>query len=191
MVPPFCTERRLLWLARPPRWFLLALEHGSDDEGEEIGMLERREPHHSPISVVSLRAPPEPMSGTKNRPLLVEESLGPHYIIVEDSLAPRYIVVQEPPVPMSRVKHRPCLVVQSLGKPADDRATTTSPVPISGKKDQPFLVDDPPAVPKVNNLCLGGENPLEGGSATHPINLVSPPSATVPVGDAEPRVLPT
>ena len=45
-------------------------------------------------------------------------------------------------------------------------------------------------MPKVNNLCRGGGNPVEGGSATLPINLVSPPSTTSPMEDPEPRVLP-
>ena len=54
------------------QWFPLALEQGNDDEGEEIGVLERRALHHSPISVASLPAPLEPMSGTRDRPMLVE-----------------------------------------------------------------------------------------------------------------------
>ena len=56
-------------------------------------MLERHELHHSPISVASSPAPPEPMSGTRDRPMLVEGSPAPHYIMVEDSLAPQFIVV--------------------------------------------------------------------------------------------------
>ena len=31
---------------------------------------------------------------------------------------------------------------------------------------------------------------MEGGSATHPINLVSPPTTTSPTEDPQPRVLP-
>ena len=75
-------------------------------------------------------------------------------------------------------------------EPTEDRAGTTPPVPMSGTKDCPSLVDDSPAVPKVNNLCWGGGNPVEGGSATLPINLVSPPSTTSPMEDPQPRVLP-
>ena len=172
------------------RWFPLALEQGSDNEEEEIGVLERRELHHSPISVAASPAPPEPRSGTTNRPMLVKESPVPHDIMVEDSPAPHYIVVEESSVPMSGVKNRPCLVVQSL-EPTEDRASTTCPVPVSGTKVQPSLVDDSLAGPKVNNLCLGGgENPVERGSATLPINFVSPPATTIPVEDPQPRVLP-
>ena len=140
-------------------------------------MLERHELHHSPISVASLPAPSEPMSGTRDRPMLVEESPAPHYIMVEDSPAPQFIVGEESPVPMSGVKNRPCLVVESP-EPTEDRAGTTSPVPMSGTKDRPSLVDDSPAMPKVNNLCWGGGKPVEGSSATLPINLVSPPTTT-------------
>ena len=121
--------------------------------------------------------------------MLVEESLAPHYIIVEDSLAPQCIVVEESPVPMSGVKDRPCLVVQ-FPEPTEDRAGTTSSVPMSGTKDHPFLVHDSTAVPKVNNLCWGGRNPVEGGSATLPINLLSPPLTTSLMGDPQPRALP-
>ena len=32
-----------------------------------------------------------------------------------------------------------------------------------GAKDRPSLVDDYPAVQKVNNLCSGEGNPVEGG----------------------------
>ena len=88
------------------QWFPLALEQGNDDEEEEIGVLEHRPLHHSPISVASSPAPPEPMSGTRDRPMLVEESPAPHYIMVEDSPAPQCIVVEEFPVPMSSVKDR-------------------------------------------------------------------------------------
>ena len=134
------------------QWFPLALEQGNDDEEEEIGVLERHELHHSPISVASSPAPPEPMSGTRDRPMLVEESPAPHYIMVEDSPAPQFIVVEESPVPMSGVKNRPCLVVESA-EPTEDWTGATSPVPMSGTKDRPSLVDDSPAMPKVNNLC--------------------------------------
>ena len=140
------------------RWFPLVLEQGNDDEEEEIGVLERHELHHSPISVASSPAPLEPMSGTRDRPMLVEESPAPHYIMVEDSPAPQFIVVEESPVPMSGVKNRPCLVVESA-EPTEDRASTTSPVPMSCTKDRPSLEDDFPAMPKVNNLCWGGGNP--------------------------------
>ena len=104
----------------------------------------------------------------------VEESLAPQYIMVEDCPAPQCIVVEESPVPMSGVKHRPCLVLESL-EPTENWAGTTSPVPMSGTKDSPSLLDDSPAVPKVNNLCWGGGNSVEEGSSTLPINLVSPP----------------
>ena len=60
------------------QWFPLALEQGNDDEEEEIGVLERHQLHHSPIPVASSPAPPEPMSGTRDRPMLVEESPAPH-----------------------------------------------------------------------------------------------------------------
>ena len=92
------------------QWFARAFEQGSDD-GEEIGVLDHRPLHHSPISVASLPAPPESLSGTRNRPMLVEESPAPHYIMAGDSPAPQCIVVEESPVPMNGVKERPCLVV--------------------------------------------------------------------------------
>ena len=121
--------------------------------------------------------------------MLVKASPAPHYIIVEDSPAPQCIVVGESPVPMIGVKNRPCLVVESP-EPTEDRAGTKSPVPMSGTKDHPSLVDDSPAMPKVNNVCWGGGgDPLQGGSATRPINLVSPPSTTSPMEDPQPRVL--
>ena len=113
--------------------------------------------------------------------MLFEESQAPHYIMVEDSQAPQCIVVEESPVPMSGVKDRPCLVVK-FPERTEGRAGTESPVPMSGTKDRPSLVDDSPAVLKVNNLCWRGENPVEGGSATLPKNLVSPPSTTSPMG---------
>ena len=69
------------------RWFLLALEQGSDYEEEEIGVLEHRPLHHSSIFAASSPALPEPMSGTGNRPMLVEESPAPNYIMVEHSRA--------------------------------------------------------------------------------------------------------
>ena len=58
---------------------------------------------------------------------------------------------------------------------------------MSGTKDRPSLVDDSPAVPKVNNLCGGGGNPVEGGSATLLINLVS--AAVVAVGIRPPQYI--
>ena len=152
-------------------------------------MLERRALQHSPISVASSPAPPEPMSGTRDRPMLVDKSRAPHFIMVEDSPAPQCMVAEESPVPMSGVKNRPCLVVESP-EPTEYRAGTTSPAPMSGTKDRPSLVDDSPAMPKVNNLCWGGGNPVEGGLATLPINLVSPPTTTSPTEDPQPRVLP-
>ena len=39
------------------QWSLPSLDHGSDNGGEEMGVLERRELHDSPISVASSRAP--------------------------------------------------------------------------------------------------------------------------------------
>ena len=171
------------------QWFPLALEQGSDNEEEEIRVVERRELHHSPISVALSPARPGPMSGTRICPLLVDESPAPHYIMVEDSAAPQCIVVEESLVPMSSVKDRPCLVVESP-EPTEDRAGATSPVPMSGMKDRLSLVDDSPAVPKLNNLCWGGGNPVDGGSATLPINSFSPPSTTSPMEDRQPRVLP-
>ena len=151
-------------------------------------MLEHRTLHFL-FSVASSPAPPEPMSGTRDRPMLVEESPAPHYIMVDDSPAPQCIDVDDSPVPMSGVKNRPCLVVESP-EPTEDQAGTTSPVPMSRTNDRPSLVDDSPAMPKLNNLCWGQGNPVEGGSATLPINLISPPTTTSRTEDPEPRVLP-
>ena len=159
------------------RWFTLELEQGIDDEEKDIGVLEDRPRHHSHISVAPSPAPPEPMSRTRNHPMLVEESPAPHYTVVQDSAAPQYIVSEESPLPMSGVKDRRCLIVESP-QPMEERAGATLPVPMSGTKDGPSLVGDSPAVLKVDNLCWGGENPVETGSATLPINLVSPPSTT-------------
>ena len=50
-----------------------------------MGVLEHRTLHQSPISVASLHARPEPMSGTRDCPMLVEESPAPYYIMVEYS----------------------------------------------------------------------------------------------------------
>ena len=97
------------------QWFPVALEQGNDDEEEEIGVLEHRPLQHSPISVASSLALPEPMSGSRDCPMHVEESPAPHYIMVEDSLAPQCIVVEESPVPMSGVKDRLCLVINISG----------------------------------------------------------------------------
>ena len=47
----------------------------------KIGVLERRQLHQSPISVLSSPAPLEPMSGARNQPTLAEESQARHYII--------------------------------------------------------------------------------------------------------------
>ena len=151
------------------QWFPLALEQGNNDEEKEIRVLECRELHHFALSVASLPAPPEPMSGTRDRLVLVEESPAPHYIMVEESPAPQCIVVEESRLLLSGVQDRPCLVLESP-EPTEDRAGTTSPVPMSGTKDRPSLVDDSPGVPKVNDLCWGGENQMEGGSATLSIN---------------------
>ena len=170
------------------QWFPLALEQGNNNEEEEIGVLEHRPLHHSTISVASSTALPEPMSGTRDRRMLVEESPAPHYIMVEDSPAPQCIVVDESLVPMSSVEDRPCQSLEYL-EPTEDRAGTTSPVPMSGTKHCSSLVDDSPAMPKVNNLCWEGGNPVEGGSATLPINLVSPPTTTSPTEDPQPRLL--
>ena len=166
------------------QWFPLALEQGIDDEEEEIGVLERHELHHSPISVASSPAPPEPVSGTRDCPMLVEKSPAPHYIMVEDSPAPQFIVVEESPVPMSGVKNHPCLVLESP-EPTENQASTTSAVPMSGTTHRPSLIGDSPAMPKVNNLCWGGGDPVEGGSATLPINLVPPPTTTSPTEDRQ------
>ena len=154
------------------QWFSLALEKGNDDEEEEIGVLEHRPLHQSPISVASSPAPPQPMSGTRDRPMLVEESPAPHHIMVEDSPANQCIVVEESPVPMSGVKDRPCLVVESP-ETTEDQAGTTSPVPMSGTKDRPSLVDDSPRVPKVKNLCWG-ERKSGGGRFSNPPNNLGP-----------------
>ena len=172
------------------RRFPLVLEQGGDEEEEEIGVLNRREPHHFPISVASSPAPPESMSGTRHHPTLVKESPAPHYIIVEDSPAPQYIVEQESQVPMSGIKNHQCLVVESPPNPTEDKARATSQVPRSGTRDRPSLVDDSPAVPKVSNPGWGAENRVEGGSETLPINLVSPPSTTFPMEDPQRQVLP-
>ena len=93
-------------------------------------------------------------------------------------------------MPMSGLKNHPCLVLESPPEATEDRASTTSPVPMSGTKDHPSLVDNFPASPKVTNLCWRGENPVEGSSATIPINLVSPPSTTFPMEVTQPRVVP-
>ena len=171
------------------RWFPLAFEQGSNDEEEEIGVLEHRPLHHSPISVASSPALPEPMSVTRNCPMLVDKSPAPNYIIVEDSPAPQCTVLVESLMPPSGVINPACLVVESP-EPTEDRASTTSLVPISGTKDRPSLAADTTAVPKVNNLCWGRENLVEGGSVTLPINLVSPCSTTFPMKDPQLRVLP-
>ena len=171
------------------QWLPLALGQGNKDEEEDIGVLERHELHHLPISVASSPAPLEPMSGPGDRPMLVEESPLPHYIMVEDYLAPQCIVVQKSLVPMSGVKNPLCLVVESL-EPTEDRAGYKSQVPMSGTKDPSSPVDDSAVVPKVDNLRWGGGNPVEGGSATLPESLVSPPSTTSPGEDPQSQILP-
>ena len=103
-------------------------------------MLEHRPLHRSPISVASSPAPPEPMSGTRDRPMLVEESPAPHYIMVEDSPAPQCIFVEGLPVVISGVEDHPCLLVESP-EPTEHRAGTTSPVNMSCTKDCPCLWD--------------------------------------------------
>ena len=156
------------------QWFLQALGQGNDYEEEEIGVLERHELHDSPISSPSSPAPPELMSGTRDGPMLVEESLAPHYIMMEDSPASQCIVVEETPVPMSCVKKSPCLVVESL-EPTEDRAGPTSSVPMSGRKDRASLMDDSPAVLNVKNLCLGRRESGGGSFSNPPNNLGLPP----------------
>ena len=133
-------------------------------------MLGRRELYQSPISVASSPAPPQPMSGTRERPMLVKESPAPHYIMAEDFPARQCIVVEESPVPMSSVKHRPCLVLESL-EPTEDRAGPTFPVPMSGTKDRLSLMDDSLAMPKVNNLCWGGRESGVGRFSNPPNKL--------------------
>ena len=91
---------------------------------------------------------------------------------------------------MSGLKNRPCLVEEPPPEPTGDPAGTTSPVSMSGPEDQPSLVDDSPTVQKVQNLCWGGENLVEGGPATLPINLVSPRSTTFTVEEPQLRVIP-
>ena len=66
----------------------------------------------TPISLASSPAPPEPVSGRRDQPTLMEEFLACQYIEVEDSPAPQDMVVEESPVPMSGAKNRPCLVVE-------------------------------------------------------------------------------
>ena len=122
-------------------------EEGGNNEGEEFGMLECPESHHSPIFVTSSSAPAEAMLGTRDQTTLVRETLAPHYIMVEDSPSPQYMVVEESPVPMSDVKSQPCLVVECRPEPTGERARTTSPVPMNGPKDQLSLVDDSLGVP--------------------------------------------
>ena len=73
----------------PWRW-----DRQNNDEEEEIGVLERHEHHHPPIAVAWSPAPPEPMSVTRDRPMLVDESPMPHPIMVEASPAPQCIVVE-------------------------------------------------------------------------------------------------
>ena len=171
------------------QWFCLAFRQGNDDEEEEIGVLERHELHHSPISVASSPAPPEPMSGTRECSMLVEEFPTPHYIMVEDSPPRQCIAVEESPVRMSGVRNGPCHVVESLGPP-EDWAGPTSPVPMSGTKDRLSLVVILRRCRRLTICAWGGGNPVEGGSATLPINLVPTPSTTSPIEDPQLRVLP-
>ena len=56
---------------------------------------------------------------------------------------------------------------------------------MSGTNDQPSLVDDSPPVPKVTEICWGGENPVEGGSAALPKKFVSPSSTTSPWSNSD------
>ena len=99
------------------------------------------------------------------------------------------LLSRNPRVPMSGVENHPCLVVESP-KLTEGRAGTESPVPMSGTKDRPSLMDDSPVMPKVHNLCWGRGNPVEGGSATLRMNLVSPPTTISPMEGPQPRVLP-
>ena len=87
---------------------------------------------------------------------------------VRTGFTPQFIIVEVPLVPMSDVKNRACLVVESL-EPTEDLADTRSPVPMSGTKDHPSLVDHSPAMPKVNNLCFGGRE-SGGGRFSNPPN---------------------
>ena len=92
-------------------------------------------------------------------------------------------------MPMSGVKDRPCLVVESPER-TEDRGGTTSPVPMSGTKHHQSLMDDSPAVPKVNNPCWGGRKSGGGrlsnppnGIGVSPLNYTSyggPPTAVLP-----------
>ena len=66
----------------------------------------------------SLPAPPEPMSGKRDQPTLVEGSPAADYIVVEECPAPQCVVVEESPAPMSSLKDRPCLVVESSPGPS-------------------------------------------------------------------------
>ena len=52
------------------QWFPLALKQGNDDEEGEIGVLKHRPLHHSPISVPSSPASPEPVQGPGIAPCL-------------------------------------------------------------------------------------------------------------------------
>ena len=135
------------------RWFPLALEQGSDHEEEEIGELDHRPLPPSLISVASSPIPPEPVSGTRNRHMLLGEIKAPHIYIYP--VYTQYIGVEESPVPMSGVKERRCLVVESP-EPTEDQAGTTSLVPMSGRKDRPSLVDDSLAGRRLT-ICPGGE----------------------------------
>ena len=171
------------------QWFPLALQQGNNEEEEQIGVLERRELHHSPVSAASSPAPPQPMLGTRDRPMLLKGSPAPHYIMVEDSPAPQCIVLEASPVPMSGVKDRRCLVVQSP-EPTEDRAGTTFPVPMSGTEDRPSLEDDSLAVRKANNLCLGGRESAAGRFSNPPNKLGFSPLNAYPMEDPRPRVLP-
>ena len=89
------------------RWSLLSLESGSDDEGEEIGVLRHRGSRRSPIRVAPLPESPVPMSGTRDRPMMVKESL----------------------VPMSGSRDRPRLIVESPQESPGEQTTCESPVP--------------------------------------------------------------
>ena len=90
-----------------------SLDHKSNDEGGEIGVSERCKPHHSPVSVASLPAPPEPMSGTRYQPTPVEESPAPLYLVVEKLLVPQCLLMEESPAPMGGLNDCVCLAVDS------------------------------------------------------------------------------
>ena len=159
------------------RWSPLAFEQGSDDEEEEIGVLEHRPLHRSPISFASSLAHTRTYVGVQESPNAYGVNAGAplHHggglsspsIHFCGGSAGAYERRQEPP-----------MSCRGISEPTEDRASTTSLVPMRGKKDQPSLLGDSPAVRKVNNLCWGVVNSVKGGSKALPINVVSPHSTT-------------